>query len=171
MKSLRWKPLKSSVKQPRSLTGILEIINLIISGLIVLAALIVLFSGQVVTALLCFLLGIVSYLIFKMAYIALELLTEIADDTRLRLMAVAGEEYDQIQAAEEVGLVENSLSKDDLQTAEIYNAAVKGYRKIGGSVSSFDESIIVSEEKVVLRDSSSNIIMTMVLYDGEWIRE
>ena len=171
MKTLRWKPLKSSVKQARSLTGILEIINLIISGLIVLAALIVLFSGQVVTALLCFLLGIVSYLIFKMAYIALELLTEIADDTRLRLMAVAGEEYDQIQAAEEVGLVENSLSKDDLQTAEIYNAAVKGYRKIGGSVSSFDESIIVSEEKVVLRDSSSNIIMTMVLYDGEWIRE
>lgn len=171
MKTLRWKPLKSSVKQARSLTGILEAINLIISGLIVLAALIGLFSGQVVAALICFLLGVVTYLIFKMAYIALELLTEIADDTRLQLMAVAGDEYDQIQAAEEDAWLENSLSKDDLQTAEIYNAAVKGYRKIGGRVSSFDDSIIVSEEKVVLRDSNGNSIVTMVLYDGEWIRE
>ena len=97
--------------------------------------------------------------------------TEIADDTRLQLMALAGDEYDQIQAAEEDVWLENSLSKDDLQTAEIYNAAVKGYRKIGGRVSSFDDSIIVSEEKVVLRDSNGNSIVTMVLYDGEWIRE
>ena len=67
--------------------------------------------------------------------------------------------------------VESSLTKDDLQTAELYNAAVKGYRKIGERISSFDDSIIVCEEKVVLRDSSSNIIMTMVFYDGEWIRE
>lgn len=86
MKNLRWKPLKSSVKQARSLTGILEAINLIISGLIILAALIGLFSGQVVAALICFLLGVVTYLVFKMAYIALELLTEIADDTRLQLI-------------------------------------------------------------------------------------
>ena len=67
--------------------------------------------------------------------------------------------------------VESSLTKDDLQTAELYNAAVKGYRKIGERISSFDDSIIVREEKVVLRDSNGNTIMTIVLYDGEWIRE
>ena len=67
--------------------------------------------------------------------------------------------------------VESSLTKDDLQTAELYNAAVKGYRKIGERISSFDDSIIVCEEKVVLRDSNGNTIMTIVLYDGEWIRE
>ena len=171
MKTLRWKPLKSSVKQARSLTGILEAINLIISGLIILAAFIGLFSGQVVAALICFLLGVVTYLIFKMAYIALELLTEIADDTRLQLMALAADEYDQIQAAQDDASVKSSLSKDDLKTVVIYEAAAKGYKKIGGLVSTFDDSIIVSEEKVILRDSSSNTIMTMILYDGEWIRE
>ena len=171
MKTLRWKPLKSSVQQARSLTAILEGINLIVSGFIVLLGVFGISTGQLIAGLVCFLLGVVTYLIFKMAYIALELLTEIADDTRLQLMAVAGDEYDQIQAAEEDAWLKDSLSKDDLQTAEIYNAAVKGYRKIGGRVSSFDDSIIVSEEKVVLRDSNGNSIVTMVLYDGEWIRE
>nr|BDD44976.1 hypothetical protein 15 [bacterium] len=106
-----------------------------------------------------------------MAYIALGLLTEIADDTRLQLMTLAGDEFDQIQAANEDVRLESSLSKGDLQTAEIFNAAVKGYRKIGGRVSSFDDSIIISEEKVVLRDSNGNTIVAMLLYDGEWMRE
>ena len=171
MKTLRWKPLKSSVKQARSLTGILEGINKIITILIFLVGLFGLFVGQFVAGFVCILLGVVSYLLFKMAYIALELLTEIADDTRLQLMALAGDEYDQIQAVEEDVLLESSLSKDDLQTAEIYNAAVKGYRKIGERVCSFDDSIIASEKKVVLRDSSGSTIMTMVLYDGAWIRQ
>jgi hypothetical protein len=101
MKTLRWKPLRSSVKQARSLTRILKAIDLIFSGLIVLAALFVLISVQKVSALFYFLPVLYAYLIFKMAYIALKLLTEIADDTRLQLMAVAGDEYDQLQAAEE----------------------------------------------------------------------
>lgn len=171
MKTLRWKPLRSSVKQARSLTGILEAINLVISGLIVLVALFALFSGQVVAALICFLLGVVTYLVFKMAYIALELLTEIADDTRLQLMALAGDEYDQIQSVQDESSVESGLSKDDLQTAEIYNAAVKGYGKIGSKRCNFGYSTIVSEEKVILRDSNGDTVMAMVLYDGNWIRE
>lgn len=127
--------------------------------------------GQFVAGLVCILLGVVTYLLFKMAYIALGLLTEIADDTRLQLMTLAGDEFDQIQAANEDVRLESSLSKGDLQTAEIFNAAVKGYRKIGGRVSSFDDSIIISEEKVVLRDSNGNTIVAMLLYDGEWMRE
>ena len=124
-----------------------------------------------VAGLTYFFVGVVTYLIFKMADIALELLTEIANDTRIQLIALAGDEYDRIQTVQDDDSVESSLSKDDLHTAEIYNVAVKGYRKIGERISSFDDNIIVSEEKVVLRDSNGNTIMTMVLYDGEWIRE
>ena len=171
MKSLRWKPLKSSVKQARSLTGILEAINLIISGLITLAAFIGLIFGQPLGALACLLIAVITYLVFKMAYIALELLTEIADDTRLQLMALAGDEYDQIQSVQDESSVESGLSKDDPQTSEIYNAAVKGYRKIGSKRCNFGYSTIVSEEKVILRDSNGDTIMAMVLYDGDWIRE
>ena len=74
----------------------------------------------------------------------MELLTEIADDSRLQLLALVGDEYDASQALPENVSVENSHSKDNLQTAEIYNDTVKGYRKIGGRESSFSESIIVS---------------------------
>ena len=171
MKTLRWKPLKSSVQQARSLTAILEGINLIVSGFIVLLGVFGLSIGQVIAGLVCFLLGVVTYLIFKMAYIALELLTEIADDTRLQLLALAGDEYDQHQGIKDDLSIGDSLPKDDLQTAEIYNDAVKGYRKYGGRVCSFDDSTVVSINEVVLRDSNGNTIMTMVLYDGEWIRE
>ena len=169
MKTLSWKPLKSSVKQARSLTEILETINVIISGLIVLAALIALFGGQVVAALICFVIGVVAYLIFKMSYIALELLTEIADDTRLQLLAVVGEDCDYVLADNSS---ESTISKDSVQAAEIYNAAVKGYRMTVGRVAtSFDESTIVTPEKVILRDSSGSTIVTMVLYGGAWLRE
>ena len=135
------------MKQARSLTGILEAINIIISALILLVGVFGLLAGQFIAGFVCILLGVVSYLLFKMAYIALELLTEIADDTRLQLMALAGDEYDQRQAVEEDVLLESSLSKNDLKIAEIYNADVKGYRKIGDLVCSFDDSIIVSENK------------------------
>ena len=171
MKTLRWKPLKSSVQQARALTGILETLNLLMLGLWVLIAFLGLFSGNLILAFFCIPIGLISFLIFKMAYIVLELLTEIADDTRLQLMALAGDEYDQIQAVQDDDSAESSLSKDDLKTVLIYEAAVKGYKKIGGRASTYDNSIIVSEEKVVLRDSSGNTVMTMVLYDGEWIRE
>ena len=68
-------------------------------------------------------------------------------------------------------LVESGLSMDNIDTAEIYNAAVKGYGRIGSKRCSFGDSIMVSEEKVILRDSNGDTVMTMVLYDGEWIRE
>ena len=171
MKTLRWKPLKSSVQKARSLTGILETINILISGLILVAALLGLLSGQIIAALVFIPFAVLTYFLFKIGYIALELLTEIADDTRLQLMALASDEYDQTQALQDDISVENSLSKDDLKTAEIYDAAVKGYERIGGRVSSFNDSTILSEKKVVLRDSNGNTIKTMCLYDGEWIRE
>ena len=159
------------MKQARSLKGILEAINIIISALILLVGVFGLLAGQVIAGFVCILLGVISDLLFKMAYTALGLLTEIANDTRLQLMALAGDEYDQMQAVEEDDLLESSRSKNDLKAAEIYNAAVKGYRKIGDLVCSFDDSIIVSEKKVILRDSSGNTIKTMFLYEGEWIRE
>ena len=171
MKTLRWKPLKSSVQQARSITGIAEAINLIISGLIVLSGVLSLFIGQLIAALICISIGVVTYLLFKMAYIALELLTEIADDTRLQLLANAGDEYDRTLPVRDDSLDESGLSKDELDTAEIYNAAVKGYMKIGNRTCSFSESIVLSGEKVSLRDSNGDIVMTMVLYDGQWIRE
>ena len=117
------------------------------------------------------LLAVITHLILKMAYIILELLTEIADDTRLPLLALAGDEYDQMQIARDASPAESALSMDGLYTAEIYNAAVKGYGKIGKRICSFSESIVISSEKVSLRDSNGFIVMTMVLYDGEWIRE
>tara|TARA_B100000035_G_C20742248_1_gene440250 strand:+ start:73 stop:588 length:516 start_codon:yes stop_codon:yes gene_type:complete len=171
MKTLRWKPLRSSVKQARSLTGILEGINLFVSALIVLLGVFGLSIGQFVPGLVCILLGVVTYLLFKMAYIALELLTEIADDTRLQLMALAGHEYDQMQVEQDEAPVISVAPDDPTQVAEIYNAAVKGYRKYGRKVCSFDDSTVVSTDEVVLRDSDGKTIMTMVLYEGEWIRE
>ena len=171
MKTLRWKPLKSSVKQARSLTGILEALNVIITVLIIMVGVFGFAAGQVVAGFVCILLGVVNYLVFKMAYIALELLTEIADDTRLQLMALAGDEYDQIQSAEGEISAASFNPNDPTQVAEIYNAAVKGYKRYGGRVCSFDDSTVVSTNEVVLRDSNGNTIMTMVLYDGEWIRE
>jgi len=169
MKTLRWKPLRSSVKQARSLTGILDGINLFVSALIVLLGVFGLSIGQFVAGLVCILLGVVTYLIFIMAYIALELLTEIADDTRLQLMAVAGDEYDQWQAQDE-SLVKSSGTDGLTQAAERYNAAVIGYRRYGGRECSFDNSTCVLEDVVVLRDPNGEVIMTMVLYDCEWTR-
>ena len=46
MSVLRWKPLKSSVQKARALTGALEAINIIISGLVGLLGVIALFSGS-----------------------------------------------------------------------------------------------------------------------------
>ena len=171
MKTLRWKPLNSSVQKARALTGILEGINLFISVLIALGSVLAVFSGQIFIGIFGISLAVITYLIFKMAYIVLELVTEIADDTRLQLLAVAGDEYDQMQIAQDDSLVESALPNDDLETAEIYNAAVKGYGKIGKRICSFSESIVISSEKVSLRDSNGDIVMKMVLYDGEWIRE
>jgi len=86
-------------------------------------------------------------------------------------MAVAADEYDHDEAQNIEKLVKSRATKDDLEAAEVYNAAVKGYRKIGGEVCSFDESTVVSIKEVILRGSSGNFIKTMVLYDGAWIRK
>ena len=127
--------------------------------------------GQFVAGLVCILLGVVSYLLFKMAYVALKLLTEIADDTPLQLMALAGDEYDQMQIAQDEDPVISVAPDDPAKVAEIYNAAAKGYRKYGRKVCSFDDSTVVSTDEVVLCDSDGKTIMTLVLYQGEWIRE
>jgi len=57
------------------------------------------------------------------------------------------------------------------QKLGIFNAAVSGYKKIGGKLPSFSASAVVSDEKVVLRGANGTTIVTMVLYDGQWIRE
>ena len=57
------------------------------------------------------------------------------------------------------------------QRLGIFNAAVNGYKKIGGKLPSFSASEVVSDEKVVLRSSNGATIVTMVFYDGQWIRE
>ena len=146
MKTLRWKPLRSSVKQARSLTGILEGINLFVSALIVLLGVFGLSLGQFVAGFVCIILGLVTYLLFKMAYIALELLTEIADNTRLLLMALAGDEYDQMQVAQDEASVISVAPDDPTQVAEIYNAAVKGCRRYCRNICSFDDSTVVSTD-------------------------
>ena len=128
-------------------------------------------TGQFVAGLVCILLGVVTYLVFKMAYVALKLLTEIADDTPLQLMELAGDEYDQRQVAQDEDLVISVAPDDPAQVAEIYNSAAKVYKKYGRKVCSFDDSTFISIDEVVLCDSDGKTSMTMVLYEGEWIRE
>mgnify|MGYP001168347293 CR=1 FL=1 len=93
MTELRRKPLKSSVNKARFLTRTAETINRVILSIILLISM-----GIAITAILnengmLFLFvfpilafGIIIYYLLKLFYIALELLTEIADDTRLQLL-------------------------------------------------------------------------------------
>ena len=170
MSVLRWKPLKSSVQKARALTGVLEAINIIISGLVGLLGVIALFAGSPIAALGCFILGVFSYFLFKIGYIALELLTEIADDTRLRLIAVAGEGYDQLVESRK----DEEPAKSDLdeeEKRESFKGAIAAYKRDGGKKEpSFSNSTIL-RKKVFLRDVDNNSIINMVYYDGQWIRE
>ena len=60
----------------------------------------------------------------------------------------------------------------DMQKAGIYNQAVQGYRNAGGArVCSFRHSEIISENKIVLCDSSGEIIVEMIVCEGEWMSE
>ena len=170
MSVLRWKPLKSSVQKARALTGALEAINIIISGLVGLLGVIALFSGSVIAALSCFILGVFSYFLFKIGYIALELLTEIADDTRLRLLELAGEGYDQIvESRKDNKSAQSEL--DEEEKRESFKGAIAGYKRDGGKKEpSFSNSTIL-KQKVFLRDINDNSIVNMVCIDGQWIRE
>ena len=173
MPVLRWKPLKSSVQKARALTGALEAINVIISVLIILLGVVVLFSGAVIPAFSIIILAVLSYFLFKVGYIALELLTEIADDTRLQLLAAAGEEYDYKIASQEK--VEDEPDKIDLDEGEqrgVFNDAVAGYKRDGCvNEPSFENSTVYNWKQVILRDGDNKRIILMVRYDGQWIRE
>ena len=157
MSVLCWKPLKSSVQQARVLTGVLQAINILISGLTVLLGLIALFTGAVIPALSCFFLAVLLYFLFMVGSIALKLLTEIADDMRLQLLALAGEEYDQRIASQEK--VEDEPDKIDLDADEqrgVFNDAVAGYKRDSGlNEPSFDNSAVYNWKQVILRDGDS----------------
>ena len=173
MSFLRWKPLKSSVQKARAITGVLEVINIITTILILFVGVFLLFGGAVVPALSCFILAVLSYLLFKVGYIALELLTEIADDIRLQLLAAAGEEYDYSIASQEKVEDENvQINLDENEKRGVFNDAVAGYKRDGGiNEPSFENSTVYNWTQVILRDGDNKRIVLMVRYDGQWIRE
>ena len=154
MSVLRWKPLKSSVQKARALTGVLQTINVLISGSTVLLGLIALFTGAVIPALSFFFLAVLLYFLLKIGSISLKLLTEIADDMRLQLLALAGKEYDQRIASHEK--VEDEPDKIDLDADEhrgVFNDAVAGCKRDGGvNEPSFENSAVYNWKQVILRD-------------------
>ena len=172
MKSLRWKPLKSSVQTARAITGLFELISKIILAIFIVAGVVTFLRGiyGLVAGFLIILVGVVLYLVLKMGYIALELLTEIADDTRLQLLADAGEEYDQmVSNSKNIKPEVDALLGDD-ERRVIYNDAVKAYIRDGGRERCSLVNSDVYEKKVVLRDSNGDEIKVMHLYDGQWIK-
>ena len=72
--------------------------------------------------------GVFAFLFFKVSYSGIILLTEIADDTRLQLLALAGEEYDQMVAKKQEKITESPLGEGVQK--EIYNKVVKEYNKM-----------------------------------------
>jgi len=173
MTVLRWKPLKSSVDEARGITNFLDgIANLVVGLFIILGLSFAAMGGPS-----GFLIGIpfaasgvIAYIIFKLSYIGIRLLTEMADDTRLQLLALAGEEYDQMVANKQEKVAESTLDEDSQK--EIYNKVVEEYNKMPWN--NKEPTLINStifERKVVLRDDENKKIITMVLYDGLWVRE
>ena len=173
MKTLRWKPLKSSVKTARAITGILEIIAVLLLVLCIIAAIVSASNGTAgfITGLIFVITGIVSYIFFKATYIALELLTEIADDTRLQLLAIAGDEYDQLIESNQSAESPQTPLVDSDEMRRIFDAAVSAYKRDGGKKKCSFEDSSISPESVILRDAGGWEIKKMSFYDGEWIRE
>ena len=70
MKTLRWKPLKSSVKTARAITGLLELISNVILAIFVLTGVVTFLGGAygLVAGFFVILAGVVLYLILKMGY-------------------------------------------------------------------------------------------------------
>ena len=180
MKTLRWKPLRSSVRQARAITGFLELV----SGGVVLLSILIGFitlgiggggGASFLIAFLIVIVGVVLYFILKMGYILLELVTEIADDTRLQLLAVAGDEYDRMVAKDKLHQQNNYIEPDailpNLDNPELYNAAVKGYVRGGGMRKCNFENSSLSQKKVVLRDDNNEIVQVMEFYDGQWLKQ
>ena len=166
MSTLRWKPLKSSVKQARALTNLLEALNIFISVCFGLLAIISL-ANSPLAALVFLVSGIASFFIFKLGYVALELLSEIADDTRLQLLSSIDEEYE-LEEIREDAIPEEKVN-DEMKKRQLFNEAIKAYKKFGNDSCSFNRSI-VSENKVILNDINGQLVIVMEYYDGQWIR-
>ncbi len=131
----------------------MQTINALISGSTVLLGLIALFTGAVIPALSCFFLAVLLYFPLKIGSIALKLLTEIAEDMRLRLLALAGKEYDQRIASQEK--VEDEPDKIDLDADEhrgVFNDAVAGCKRDSGVNEPSFENSAVYIWQVILRD-------------------
>ena len=85
-------------------------------------------------------------------------------------MAFAGEEYTQMVTNKQEKIIETTLGENIRK--EIYNKVVEEYNKMLWTIKepTFTNSTIY-ERKVILRDDENKKIITMVLYDGLWVRE
>ena len=157
MSVLRWKPLKSSFQQAKALTGVLQIINIKISRSVVLLGVIALFTGAIIPALSCFVSAVFLYFLLKLGSIALKLLTQIADDTRLQLLAVAGNEYDQkISSKEKAEDEPDKIDLDKDEKRDFFNDAIAGFKRNAGvNEPSFENSTVYNWKQVILRDGDS----------------
>ena len=113
--------------------------------------------------------GVFAFLFFKASYTGLILLTERADNTRLQLLALAGKEYDQMVAKKQEKIAESPLD-DDVQE-EIYNKVVKEYNKMLGLIKIQSLLTALSLKGKLFYEMTRTTIITMVLYDGLWVRE
>ena len=84
------------------------------------------------------------------------LLTEIADNTRLQLLALAGEKYDQMVAKKQEKITESPLDEDVQK--EIYNKVVEEYNKMPwtNKKPTFINSTIFKRKVVLRNDENKN---------------
>ena len=105
-----------------------------------------------------------------MTYIGIRVLTELADDKRLQLLAFAGVEYTQMVTNKQEKIIETTLGENIRK--EIYNKVVEEYNKMLWTIKEpTSTNSTIYERKVILRDDENKKIITMVLYDGLWVRE
>ena len=169
MATLRWKPLKSSAKQARALTNLLEGFNILITALILVCALGSLIWGLYLPGLLFLILSPVVFICLKIGYVALELLTEIADDTRLQLLAISEDDYDvaKIVSNTQTSPKKPRPSSTNPNKSEIFRKAMESYKQFGNAVCSFTASEIL-EDRVILRDVNGDFVIEMELSGDEW---
>ena len=105
-----------------------------------------------------------------MTYIGIRVFTELADDKRLLLLAFAGVEYIQMVTNKQEKIIETTLGENIRK--EIYNKVVEEYNKMLWTIKEpTSTNSTIYERKVILRDDENKKIITMVLYDGLWVRE
>ena len=85
-------------------------------------------------------------------------------------MAFAGVEYIQMVTNKQEKIIETTLGENIRK--EIYNKVVEEYNKMLWTIKEpTSTNSTIYERKVILRDDENKKIITMVLYDGLWVRE